>query len=73
MTLRDLQLRIRALFARRGVERELDEEIAFHLERETEKLVASGMSRPDAMSGHARDSAPRRSRPKNAATRGERR
>ncbi len=49
MTFRDLQLRMRALFARRRVERELDEELAFHIEREAEKLVASGMSRPDAM------------------------
>ena len=48
MTFRDLQLRIRALLARRRVERELDEELAFHIERETEKLVASGMSRSDA-------------------------
>ena len=48
MTLRDLKLRIRALIAPRQVERELDEELAFHVERETEKLVASGLSLPDA-------------------------
>ena len=48
MRLHDLKLRIRAFVARRRVERELDEELAFHLERETEKLVASGLSRPDA-------------------------
>ncbi len=48
MNLRDVKLRMRALIARRRVERELDEELAFHIARETEKLVASGMSRPDA-------------------------
>ena len=34
MNLRDLFLRIRALVARHRVERELDEEPAFHIERE---------------------------------------
>src|SRR5687768_1162014 len=48
MNLRDLKLRIRALIERRVVERELDEELAFHLDRETEKLVASGFSPTDA-------------------------
>ena len=44
MSLRDWKLRARALFAPRRVERELDEELSFHLERETQKLVASGMT-----------------------------
>ena len=35
MNLRDLFLRLRALVAPRRVERELDEELAFHIERET--------------------------------------
>jgi predicted permease len=48
MTLRDLQLRARALFAPRRVERELDEELSFHIERETRKLVAVGMSGAEA-------------------------
>jgi putative ABC transport system permease protein len=48
MSLRDWQLRARALFARRRVERELDDELAFHLERETRKLIAHGMSGADA-------------------------
>ena len=48
MKLRDLTLRIRALFARRRVERELEEELDFHIERETEKLVAGGLSVSDA-------------------------
>jgi hypothetical protein len=34
MTLQDLKLRLRALFAHRSVERVLDEELAFHIERE---------------------------------------
>jgi predicted permease len=48
MNLRDLKLRARALLASRSVERELDEELAFHLDRETEKHLASGLSAADA-------------------------
>ncbi len=44
MNLRDLFLRVRALAAPRRVERELDEELAFHVERETQKHVAEGLS-----------------------------
>jgi predicted permease len=48
MTLRDLLLRLRALATPRRVERELDEELAFHIERETQKHLASGLSPADA-------------------------
>src|ERR687897_2890149 len=48
MNLRDLFLRIRALVAPRRVERELDEELAFHIERETHKHIAAGLSAADA-------------------------
>ena len=48
MNLRDLLLRIRALVAPRRVERELDEELAFHIERETQKHIAAGLSPADA-------------------------
>jgi predicted permease len=48
MTLRDLLLRLRALATPRRVERELDEELAFHVERETQKHLADGMSPADA-------------------------
>jgi predicted permease len=48
MTLRDLKLRARALFRPRSVERELDDELAFHLECETRKLVDQGMLPGDA-------------------------
>jgi predicted permease len=44
MTCRDLFLRIRALVAPHRVERELDEELAFHIERETQKQIADGLS-----------------------------
>ena len=47
-TLRDLLLRIRALVAPRRVERELDEELAFHIERETQQHIAAGLSPADA-------------------------
>ncbi|MGH7444931.1 MAG: permease prefix domain 1-containing protein, partial [Longimicrobiales bacterium] len=46
--LSDLRYRLRALFDRRGLERELDDELRFHLEHETEKLARSGLSRRDA-------------------------
>ncbi|HSA55682.1 MAG TPA: ADOP family duplicated permease [Gemmatimonadaceae bacterium] len=45
----DLSFRLRALFARRGLERQLDEEFAFHLEMEAAKLRAQGLSPADAM------------------------
>jgi predicted permease len=48
MILRDLVLRIRALVVPRRVERELDEELAFHIERETQKHVAAGLSLEEA-------------------------
>lgn len=48
MTLHDLKLRARALFAPRRVERELDEELTFHLERETRKLVEQGLDPAEA-------------------------
>jgi putative ABC transport system permease protein len=48
MNLRDWQLRARALFVPRRVERELDDELSFHLERETQKLIAEGMTGAEA-------------------------
>ena len=44
MTLRDLQLRARALFRPHRVEQELNEELAFHIEREAKKLIDEGMA-----------------------------
>src|SRR3954463_12524802 len=44
----ELRFRLRALFRRGAMERELDAELRFHLERETEKLVRAGMSVADA-------------------------
>jgi hypothetical protein len=48
MNFRNLFLRIRALVAPRRVERELDEELAFHIERETQKHLSAGLSPADA-------------------------
>jgi len=45
---KDLWLRLRSLFRRKTVETELDEELQFHLERQVEKYVQSGMSREEA-------------------------
>src|SRR6266478_915761 len=46
--LRDLLFRLRALFQRKAVESELDQELRAHLENETEKYVAAGLSPQDA-------------------------
>jgi predicted permease len=48
MNLRDLFLRVRAVAAPRRVEGELHEELAFHIERETQKQIAQGLSPADA-------------------------
>jgi predicted permease len=48
MTVRDLLLRMRALWAPHRVERELDEELTFHVEREMHRHVAAGLSPADA-------------------------
>jgi hypothetical protein len=44
MNLRDLFLRIRALVARRRAERELHEELSFHIDRERQEHIAAGLS-----------------------------
>src|SRR5262245_3344280 len=48
MNLRDLFLRVRALSAPRRFEAELDDELAFHIERETQKHVANGLAPEEA-------------------------
>ena len=48
MDLRDLKLRARALFLPNRAERDLHDELQFHLERETMKLIDEGMSPEDA-------------------------
>ena len=53
MVLRGLKLRLRALAARRRVERDLDDELAFHIEREARKLIDQGMA-PDRARAAAR-------------------
>src|SRR5690349_20497405 len=48
MNLRDLRLRARALFSPNRAERDLDDELQFHIEREARKLIDDGMSPADA-------------------------
>jgi putative ABC transport system permease protein len=48
MMLTDLLFRLRALFRREKVEDELDDELRFHVEQETEKYVTMGMTREEA-------------------------
>ncbi|HEX4309179.1 MAG TPA: ABC transporter permease [Acidobacteriaceae bacterium] len=46
--LSDLRYRLRALFHRKAMEEELDDELRFHFENETEKLRRSGMNEQEA-------------------------
>ena len=46
--LHDLLFRLRALTRRRDTENELDDELRFHLDRQTDKYVRSGMSEAEA-------------------------
>jgi putative ABC transport system permease protein len=48
MMLSDLLFRLRAIFRRRSIEAELDDELRFHLEHEVEKLMRSGLNREEA-------------------------
>ena len=48
MNLRDLTLRARALFAPKRVERDLHDELSFHIEREKMKLLDQGLPPEDA-------------------------
>src|SRR5688572_6952994 len=48
MTIRDLKLRLRALLRPNRVEQELDDELAFHIEREGQKLIDEGMTPVEA-------------------------
>ena len=45
----DVRYRLRALLHRDALERELDEELHFHIEREAERHERAGLSRDDAM------------------------
>jgi predicted permease len=51
--MRDLWLRFRAVACRRAVDRELEEELTFHLEMQTRKHLAAGLHEDDARR-HAR-------------------
>src|SRR3954463_743138 len=51
MTLNDLKLRARALLRPDRVEQELEEEVAFHIEREARKLIDEGMTPAEARAG----------------------
>jgi putative ABC transport system permease protein len=42
MRLHGIAVRLRALFSRASAERELDEELRYHVDREVERLVAAG-------------------------------
>ena len=54
-TIKGLRARARALLRRGAAERELDEELRFHIEMETEKNVRAGMNPVDARRRALRD------------------
>ena len=45
----DLRYRTRAMFSRRALERELDDELRFHIEREAAKYRSQGLSEQEAL------------------------
>jgi predicted permease len=47
--LTDIIFRLRSLLRRQRVETELDDELRFHFEQQVEKLVLSGLTRPEAL------------------------
>ena len=47
--LSDLYICVRSLFRRVKVEEELDDELRFHLDRQTEKYLSAGTSREEAL------------------------
>ena len=49
MLLHDLLFRLRSLMRHSAAENELNDELRFHLERQTEKYVQSGMSEGEAL------------------------
>ena len=49
MLLDDLRFRLRSLMRHSAAENELDDELRFHLERQTDKYVRSGMSEAEAL------------------------
>ena len=49
MLLHDLLFRLRSLMRRSAAENELDDELRFHLERQIDKYVKSGMSQAEAL------------------------
>jgi putative ABC transport system permease protein len=49
MMISDLLFRLRAVFRRRSVDNELDDELRFHIEHEVEKLMRAGLNREEAL------------------------
>src|SRR5262245_22561106 len=50
-----LKLRLRSLFRKNEIEKELDEELRFYLDRQTEQYIAQGMSPGEARSAALRE------------------
>src|SRR5882762_2518172 len=50
-----IPLRLRSLFRRNAVERELDEELQFHLEQKTQHYIAAGLGAEEARRKALRD------------------
>ena len=67
--LSDLLHRLRAMFRRNAVERELDDELRFHFEQQVEKHVRSGLTQAEAARRVRMEFGSDRLRKRNAAGR----
>jgi len=66
--LQKLHLRLRSLFRKGRVERELSEEVRFHLEKLIEEKIAEGMKREEARYAALRELGGSSKSRRNAAT-----
>jgi len=69
--LSDLLLRLRTVFRRAVVDREIDEELRFHLDRQIESYRKAGLDDAEAAAAHDSNSVASTSSKKNIATRSE--
>ena len=65
-----IPLRLRSIFRRRQVERDLDEELQYHLDNKIEELLSADLIRPKRARWHCEPWMDSRNARRNAGTRG---
>jgi macrolide transport system ATP-binding/permease protein len=65
-----IPLRLRSIFRRRQVERDLDEELQYHLDKKIEELLSRGLDPTEARNAALRAWMDSHSARRNAGTRG---